>query len=124
MIKNSRRRNMKKVLCAAVFLIGGIYAVSAQSLPSITVINNTGYTVYTIYISPSADEEWGEDVLGDRILVPGESFNVRLAYPLTEVSVYDICLLDEDDDAYYKWEITLTNNARISFTMDDLEYLE
>ncbi|MDR2072963.1 MAG: hypothetical protein LBP60_05995 [Spirochaetaceae bacterium] len=115
---------MKKVLCAAVFLIGGIYAVSAQSLPSITVINNTGYTVYTIYISPSADEEWGEDVLGDRILVPGESFNVRLAYPLTEVSVYDICLLDEDDDAYYKWEITLTNNARISFTMDDLEYLE
>ncbi|MDR2312981.1 MAG: hypothetical protein LBE02_00415 [Spirochaetaceae bacterium] len=115
---------MKKLLWAAVFFIWGVSAVAAQNLPSITVVNDTGYTVYGVYISPSAEEEWGEDVLGDIVLAPGEAFNVRLAYPLTVVNVYDILLLDEDDDTYCKWEVTLTNNARISFTLEDLEYQE
>ncbi|MDR2211483.1 MAG: hypothetical protein LBO65_08495 [Spirochaetaceae bacterium] len=111
---------MRKVLWSAVFILWGSLAVSAQSLPSITLENNTGYTVYCVYVSPSEDDTWGDDLLGEMILAPGETFNVQLSRPLNEVKLYDFCLQDEDGDEYYKWSVSVTNNARISFTMDDL----
>ncbi|MDR1866837.1 MAG: hypothetical protein LBQ77_01055, partial [Treponema sp.] len=53
----------------------------AQNRPSITIVNNTGYTVYYLYISQSTATEWEEDILGDAVISNGDSINVRLAEP-------------------------------------------
>jgi hypothetical protein len=113
---------MKKPLILGLFLLAGAFAVSAQNLPAIRITNNTGYDIYYIYISPSESDEWGDDFLGDDILLDGHSINIRLDYPLSTVDIYDICVEDEDGDSYYKYEIEITNNARIVFTEADLEF--
>ena len=112
---------MKKLLLTSVFLFWAVLVLSAQSLPSIRIVNNTGYTVYVIVVSSSDDDEWGNNILGNEVLENGEACTYQLPQPLNEVSVYDIAMEDEDGDVYFKWEVTLTNNAQIVFTVDDLE---
>jgi hypothetical protein len=103
-------------------LLAGVFLLSAQNLPSIRITNNTGYDVYYIYISPSDSEDWGEEFLGDDVLLDGHSVNIRLDYPLSRAAVYDIRVEDEDGDTYVKRGEKLANNARIVFTEADLDF--
>jgi hypothetical protein len=114
---------MKKLFILGLLLLAVAFSASAQNLPSIRITNDTGYTVYFIYISPSESDDWGEDVLGEyNILLDGDSVNIRLDYPLSEVDTYDIYVEDEDGDTYFKYEVKVTNNARIVITEDDFEF--
>jgi hypothetical protein len=113
---------MKKLFVLGLFLFLGVFSVSAQNLPSIRIVNNTGNDVYLIYVSPSESDDWGEDLLGDEnTLEDGETFTVRLQSPLSSIDTYDIGLEDEYGDAYTKFEVKITNNGRIEFTQDDLD---
>jgi hypothetical protein len=89
-------------------------------MPSVNIVNNTGYDIYFLYISPSESNEWGDDILGDAILKDGDTFKYQLSESLGRVDMYDFLAEDEDDDPYFKWEIKITNNAKIIFTIDDL----
>jgi hypothetical protein len=113
---------VKKLLILGLFLLAGAFSVSAQNLPSVRITNNTGYDVYYIYISPSDNDEWGEDFLEDDILLDGHSVNIQLDYPLSMADTYDFCLEDEDGDTYFKYEVEIADNARIVFTEADLEF--
>jgi hypothetical protein len=119
---SKRRIIIKKLLILGLFLLAGTFSVSAQNLPSVRITNNTGFDVYYVYISPSSSDDWGEDMLGDDILLDGYSVDIQLGYPLSRVSTYDIYLEDEEGDTYSKYEVKLTNNARIVFTEEDLEF--
>jgi hypothetical protein len=112
---------MKKTGITLVFLLAFAGIMTAQSRPRVTIINNTGYTVFFIYISQTATDDWEEDVLDDDVLMDGDSINVTLAYPLTVTNRYDIKLEDEDGDTYTKWDELITPNARIVFTIKDLD---
>jgi hypothetical protein len=113
---------MKKLFVLGLFLLLGVFSVSAQNLPSIRIVNNTGYDVYYIFISPSESNEWGEDFLGDEgILSDGETFHTQLMYPLNRVDTYDIYIEDEYGEMYTKEEVKIRDNERIEFTEDDIE---
>jgi len=111
---------VKKIILAGLFLCAGVFALYAQNLPSVRIVNNTGYAIYHVFVSPSSLDEWGNELLGEDILEDGETFTVRLPQPLSADNVYDFGISDEDGDVYYKWEVTVTNNVRIVFTLDDL----
>jgi hypothetical protein len=113
---------MKRLFILGLFLLTVAFSASAQDLPSIRITNNTGYDIYYIYISPSDAEGWGDDFLGDDILLAGHSINIRLGYPLSMVDTYDVCVEDEDGDTYRKDKLKLTDNARIVFSEEDLEF--
>ena len=90
--------------------------------PPITIVNNTGYTVYYLYISPTSDETWGRDRLAaDQTLGNGQSVTVNLPHPLNVTNRYDIMLEDSDGDAYSKFNVTVTANSRIVFTFSDID---
>jgi hypothetical protein len=113
---------MKKLLFSGFFLLAGIFAVSAQNLPSISIINNTGYDIYYLYVSSSEDDNWGKDILGKDVLEDGMTFTYRLPQPLSRVSLYDFMAEDEDGDSYVKMEVSVSNNARIVFTLEDIDF--
>jgi hypothetical protein len=96
-------------------------APSRPQLPSIQIRNNTGYTIYYVYISPGDSESWGEDWLGDEVLSNGASVNITLNRSLSEVSVYDIRVKDAEGDTYTKWDVPLRANSRIEFTIKDFD---
>ncbi|MDR2102747.1 MAG: hypothetical protein LBP42_01445 [Treponema sp.] len=113
---------MKKALFFIFF--AGAFIVSmatAQEYPTIRIVNNTGYVGYYLYVSQTAVAEWEEDLLEEDILPDGGTIAVRLGQPLSEANRYDIQLEDEDGDTYTKWNVLITPNALIEFTLDDLD---
>jgi hypothetical protein len=75
-----------------------------QDLPGVKIVNDTGYTIYSVYMVPITAREWGKDLLGDAVLLSGQSVNIKLSYPLNVVNRYNIALVDEDGDAYIRWD--------------------
>jgi len=94
---------------------------TTPELPIVKIINNTGYTVYWVYISPTSADGWEEDVLDDDVLLNGQSVNVRLPYFLNTINSYDIRLKDSDGDTYTKWNVLISTNKVIEFNIGDLD---
>jgi len=111
---------MKKFAIIGILFFAGVFALQAQNLPSVRIVNNTGFSLYYIYASPAESDEWGDDLLGDDMLEDGGSVTIELSQPLNMASVYDFGVQDEEGDIYFKWDVTVANNARIVFTVDDL----
>ncbi|MDR3167125.1 MAG: hypothetical protein LBT93_04205 [Treponema sp.] len=112
---------MKKLfllVCLAGILL---VPMAAQEGPTVLIINNTGYTGYYLYMTPTDVDDWEEDLLEDDVLPDGASVMIELPRPLSEANRYDIQLEDEDGDVYTKWDILILPAAQIEFTMDDLD---
>ena len=90
-----------------------------SSQEQIRVVNNKGYEIWELNISPSSADYWGEDLLGSGVLKNTE-FVYRLPQPTSRVNKYDIRLEDEDGDEYVKWHVNVIGNTRIVFTLDDI----
>jgi len=98
-------------------------ASSTQQNPSITVVNNTGFTIYYLYVSEPTSTSWGQDRLrSDQVLSDGHSVSVQLPHPINRVNQYDIMLVDSDGDEYTKMKVTVRADSRIVFTMADIDY--
>ncbi|MCL2264847.1 MAG: hypothetical protein FWC22_02285 [Treponema sp.] len=116
---------MKKIIIFGLFLFMTVFYVNAQSRPSVYIVNNTGYEVYYIFMTPTTDDSWGQDILPEnQTLEDGESFQYQLPFALREASAYDICLEDLDGDTYTKMNVTVSDKARIIFTFDDFDDFE
>jgi hypothetical protein len=95
---------------------------AANDGPPITIVNNTGYLVYYVYISPTTSNLWGPDRLAANQTLPnGQSVTLRLPHPLNVTNRYDIMLEDLDGDTYTKFNVTVTANGRIVFTFSDFD---
>ena len=91
-------------------------------IPSITIVNNTGYEIREVYISPSALDHWGNNFLvSGRILDNNETQTFTLSYPLGTHRRYDIQLRDPDGDTYTISDVDVTRQNRIVFTFSDID---
>ena len=61
---------------------------------SLTINNDSSYSLIGIYLSPTTSVSWGNDLLGSEILIPGEVFEVSGI----DCDTYDIRVVDEDND--------------------------
>ena len=97
-----------------------------QSIPSetqqiqITIINNTGFPIWYVYISPSTDYDWGPDLLNDDQIISDEE-SVTLSLPNHGAEQYDIMLEGSVGDIYIKYNEKVTNGIKVIFTFDDID---
>jgi tetratricopeptide (TPR) repeat protein len=89
---------------------------------TITIANNTGYSVYYMYISPADSDTWGDDVLNSTEILRNKASRRVALPPLNTARRYDIRLEDKDGDTYTKWGVTITQNATITFTIADIDF--
>lgn len=68
-----------------------------------TLVNKSGYVIVELYVSPSDDEEWGEDILGRDVLGDDESAAITFSRSETTCN-WDLKIVDEDED-----EVTWTS---------------
>lgn len=59
---------------ALVVLLGGT-ALAKE----IVVMNGTDFEIHAIALSPSESDNWGEDLLGDDVLKPGEGLKINIS---------------------------------------------
>ncbi|MEY4640495.1 MAG: hypothetical protein RLZZ227_489 [Pseudomonadota bacterium] len=84
----------------------------------VDVTNNTGYTIFYLYVSPDKSDSWEEDVLGENVLSNGETRRINLTG--YKSPIFDIRLVDEDDDNYTFWDVDVSKTD-ITVTLDDLD---
>lgn len=95
----------------------------AESLIGLEIINETGYELYFLFVSPSDSEMYGIDFMDSETTLPsGESVNVLLFDSDAEIE-YDIQGIDEDDDTYsFSLELDpALGDQYVEITYDDLD---
>lgn len=113
---------MKKLL-----LIGSIFTLilalsifAVADIQDCEVVNDTGYDIIYLYVSPDYSDDWEEDVLGNEIIPAGDSFEVSFS-GYGDHCYFDFKAIDEDGDEYYKWDVDLCSEYYIIFTLADIE---
>jgi len=110
---------MKKPFVSFLFLCLASIVVTAQQLPIVIIVNNTGLTINSIYISPANSDGWGQDILHGGTLQKS-SYIHELPSPLSKQNVYDIMLKNDDGRQFIKWNVQISDNAQVVFTANDL----
>ena len=105
---------MKRIamaLCLAVVVAAsaGVFAGDQDFV----LVNKTGLTIDELYVSPSNDNEWGEDVLGKDVLANNEEVEITFSRKETEC-VWDLKIVDEDDDDVIWEDINLCKAEQIT----------
>src|SRR5688500_2217467 len=96
---------------AAIVVAGAV--ATAQGTQDFTLVNKTGLAVNELYVSPSNDDEWGEDVLGQDILKNGEKVEIEFARK-EKACKWDLKIVDEDDDPIVWEDIDLCKASEIT----------
>jgi hypothetical protein len=84
----------------------------------VDITNNTGYTIYGIYVSHSDNETWGDNMLVDEVLKDGGTYRVYLRAQPSEF--FDILVEEEDGDTYSFYQVDV-DKQDIVVTLDDLD---
>ena len=93
---------MKRITLLAVVLCALTVPVFAKKA-TVKIINQSKWEIHHIFLSATADDEWGPDQLEDDVLAKGDSLT------LTNIScdLYDIKVVDEDGDECVIEEVDL-----------------
>jgi hypothetical protein len=98
---------MKKLLFAAA-LFSALFFFSntnanAQAL-AFSIVNNTGFTLNNIYVTPSETTNWGKDILPNDMFNDQSTVNVTIPADYGTTCLFDIKITDVPGDAvvFYK----------------------
>jgi S1-C subfamily serine protease len=89
---------------------------------SITITNNTGYTIREVFVSPTSSNSWGANRLETfpGISKPLDNNNSVNISSLRSNNRYDIRLVDRDGDTYTK-NVLIKPNQSIVFVIGDID---
>ena len=81
------------------------------------LVNRTGYVVNEVYVSPSATDDWEEDVMGRDTLGSDESVNI--SFPNRgKACLYDLKLVHADGDTATWSKINLCEVSVVTVRYD------
>jgi hypothetical protein len=100
----------RAALCVAgamVFACLSATAAHAGKKANVTVHNKSDFAIHNFFLSPSDQEHWGPDQLGDDVIGNGAKFTI------TQIpcNTYDVKLVDEDGDECIVAEVDICGGA-------------
>ena len=122
-MQREKRKKPATVIIVAVIallVVGTYFGYMAlrEKTYEFTVTNQTGYTIYYLYVSPVDTDSWEEDLLGDEVLLNNASRKITLrGYKSPH---FDIRLVDEDGDSYTFWHFDVSN-GNLVVKLSDLD---
>jgi len=96
---------MKIVLTVLLMAAGAVLAAAsanARYTLDFTLVNETGYTIVEVFVSPARSNNWEEDVLGRDVLENGE--RLEIAFPKEAKGCKWDLMVTYDDDEQASWE--------------------
>lgn len=98
-----RRVNVCNVNEVAFTSAGAVARGQSQANADFRLVNRSGRTIQQLFVSPSSDQNWGADRLGQNVLPSGRAFSVTL--PRDGTCVYDIRVVYDNNTAAEKRRI-------------------
>ena len=78
-------------------------AIASAAPQDFALTNSTGYTIKSVFISPTAEDEWGSDVLGSGELDNGADATIHFPGGRGETCNWDM-KVTYDDDTSAEWK--------------------
>jgi hypothetical protein len=104
--------SMKSFLLAAAAAIA-VAAPAFAGDQDFRLVNRTGYDIAEVYVSPSATNRWGKDVMGHDTLDDGESVNISFAHD-AQACHWDMKVVYTDNDTAEWGDINLCKISKIT----------
>ncbi len=84
-------------------LVGGAYSSAATAGDQDFVVENaTGVDIHQLHVSPHSTNDWEEDILGQDVLLAGDSVEITFSRDEDE-EMWDLQVTDSDGNAIV-WE--------------------
>jgi hypothetical protein len=112
-VAGSRQKEslMRRLAIASIVLL----AVAAPAWAiELTVVNHSQYVIKELYVSPAKSKKWGGDQLQQHSIGTNQSFTLHNI----PVGVYDLKLVDEDDDSCVVSNVSFSDNDK-EWTLTD-----
>ena len=104
-------------LIAATFALLTPTMAAAEARQNFELLNNTGYTIQEVYVSPTTANDWQEDVLGQDELANDQSVNIRFHRSET-ACMWDLKVVYEDNTSAEWTNINLCTVSTITIDYD------
>lgn len=82
----------------------------------LNVKNESGYTIWYLYVSPSTDDNWGPDQLGSSVLSPGETYSISISDCDRE---YDFRAEDDESGSWEEFDVYLSCGSTHDWNLYD-----
>ena len=79
------------------------------------LINATGQVITEVYVSPSNQTDWGDDVLGRDVLMPDESVQIVFQKFIPGNCLYDIKVITESGAEGELTQVNLCETHTVTF---------
>lgn len=109
---------MKKLLLLSVISILLLAGISWAGQQDFVLVNETGLTIDQLYCSPTATDEWEEDILGVETLPDSESVEIEFSTE-EDACEWDLKIVDEDGDEVIWTKINLCKATKITLYYED-----
>jgi hypothetical protein len=78
--------------------------------------NNSNVVIAYVYVSPSAANDWGDDIMGTDVLGSGQSVNIT--FPKFDGSTcnYDVKVIGTGGEEGYLYKVDLCSVSNVSFS--------
>lgn len=105
---------MRSVILACVLAVAVPAGLSAQgSKLDFQLVNKTTLTISEVYVSPTADDEWGDDVMGSDVLEDSQAVDIVFS-PKSKDCIWDLKIVDEDEDEVTWTKLDLCKASQIT----------
>ena len=90
-------------------------SAKAESALDFTLVNDTGYTIDKVFISPSKAEDWGDDVMGPDDQVPdGKSVKIHFSRAHEKETKWDIKIVFTDNENRFWTDLDLSTISEVT----------
>ncbi len=116
MLKSLTRPVLAVLAVVLAISIGAQAAFADQR--DFVLVNGSSITITHAYVSPSATDDWEEDVLGEDVLPSGAEITIRFssADGFADQCSYDIKVLGENGEEGIMWGVDLCSVSTVTFT--------
>ncbi|MCE9599824.1 MAG: argininosuccinate lyase [Spirochaetia bacterium] len=90
------KKKIASIAIAALMITGAAGYLSAESDYDFTLVNGTGYDIDAVFVSPSSTEAWGNDVMGQDVLVNGQAVKI-VFHPTAQAASWDLKIKWHDE---------------------------
>ncbi|MCC7266564.1 MAG: argininosuccinate lyase [Caulobacteraceae bacterium] len=92
---------LKQLMLASALSLAATSVLAAEQ--DFELVNQTGYTISEVYVSPTGEKRWGEDILGKNTLSNRQSMDLTFDRS-ADACKWDLKVVYELDDETAEWQ--------------------
>ena len=109
----------RRILLTAVSAFALLAALTQSAFADprdFTLQNESDVDIAYVYVSPSATDDWGDDIMGIDVLDAGDSVDVTFDYFDGRTCLYDIKVVGTGGELGYLYKVNLCRIDTVTFS--------